>query len=153
MIDRRQLLKDAPRLEKTIPRGVAKTGATEAVSTALPEILQLRSEGVRWAAIAAALAKQGLVEGPDKRPLSTRRLTALVSQIVARDRARADRARARTLRPDLVVTMPATKPLLTLAPELTTSKQAEHTEITEEQIRRENLSAIQHLLKPAAKEE
>ncbi len=151
MIDRRKLLKDAPRLEKTLPRSTPKTGATEAVSTALPEIQKLRSEGVRWAAIAAALAEQGIFEGPNKQPISERRLSALFSQVVARDLARVERSRARTRRPDLVTAAPVVKPSLKLALELTAPKKVDEHPITEEQIRRDQLSAIQHLLKPAAK--
>jgi len=151
MIDRRKLLKDAPRLENTLPRSTPKTGATEAVSTALPEIQKLRSEGVRWAGIAAALAEQGIFEGPNKRPISERRLSALFSQVVARDLARIERSRARTRRPDLVAAEPGIKLSLRLAPELTVPPLVDKPAITEEQIRRDQLSAIQHLLKPTAK--
>ena len=151
MIDRRKLLKDAPRLENTLPRSTPKTGVTKAVSTALPEIQKLRSEGVRWAAIAAALAEQGIFEGRNKQPISERRLSALFSQVIARDCARIERSRARTRRPDLVAAGPVTKPSLKLAPELTAPKKVDKPPITEEQIRRDQLSAIQHLLKPTAK--
>lgn len=57
------------------------TGTTKAVRAALPEIYRLRDDGVQWAVIAAALAAQGVVQGRDRQPLTTNRLTALVRQI------------------------------------------------------------------------
>lgn len=57
------------------------TGTTKAIRAALPEIYKLRDQQVQWADIAAALAAQGVVQGKDRTPLTTNRLTALVRQI------------------------------------------------------------------------
>jgi hypothetical protein len=103
MIDPKRLRRDAQRAEQELPRsGVGRqtTGSTTAVRAALPEIRRLRAEGVRWAAIAAALAGQGLIQGADRRPLSASRLTATVSALERRERRRADKTAARQSRPN-----------------------------------------------------
>ena len=148
MIDRRRLLKDAPRLDRSLPRRKENTGATAAVAAALPEILAMRADGVRWVAIAAALAKQGVVQGDDRRPISANRLTSIVHDLQQRKQVQKERVQKRADRPDLMKAPSAPKTPLMLAPELTTSNQLEQNEITEEEIRRDNLARIQHLLKP-----
>ena len=57
------------------------TGTTKAIRSALPEIYKLRDQGIKWCVIATALAAQGIVQGKDRSPLTTNRLTALVRQI------------------------------------------------------------------------
>jgi hypothetical protein len=148
MIDRQRLLKDAPRLDKSLPRRKENTGATAAVAAVLPDILSMRAAGVRWVAIAAALAKQGVVEGDDRRPISANRLTSIVHELQQRKKAIDERLQKRAHRPDLVKSRSAPKAPLMLAPELTTSRKLEQNKITEEDIRRDNLAGIQHLLKP-----
>ncbi len=103
-LDPKRLLKDAKRLQKArLPTraGHETTGTTRAIRAALPVIYQLREDGVSWSAIAAALADQGVVQGRDRIPLTTHRLTALVSQIEDQARNKAgNRVRSDTpLRP------------------------------------------------------
>jgi hypothetical protein len=57
------------------------TGATAIIELILPLIRELRAQKFSWAAIASALAKQGVVQGSDRRPITARRLTALISAI------------------------------------------------------------------------
>lgn len=148
MIDRQRLLKDAPRLDKSLPRRKENTGATAAVAAVLPDILAMRAAGVRWVAIAAALAKQGVVQGDDRRPISANRLTSIVHDLQQRKKAHEERVQKRADRPDLIKSPSTPKAPLMLAAELTTSRTLEQNKITEEDIRRDNLAGIQHLLKP-----
>ena len=94
-LDSKKLHQDALRLQKA-----RQVGTTKAVRDALPVIRELRKKEVSWAAIAQALAEQGVVQGKDRIPLTTSRLTALVSQIEALERKKAlkfgDRDRADT---------------------------------------------------------
>ena len=57
------------------------TGTTKAIREALPEIYRLREKGMLWSVIAAALSAQGVVQGKDRRPLTAKRLTAIVRQL------------------------------------------------------------------------
>lgn len=86
-VDPKKLHQDALRLEKA-----RQVGTTKAIRGALPVIRELRKKGVSWAAIAEGLAEQGLVQGKDRIPLTTSRLTALVSQIEAQERKKALKA-------------------------------------------------------------
>lgn len=119
-LDPKQLRRDARRLHNARQPslvGRETTGTTRAVREALPVIRQLRKDEVSWAAIAQALAEQGVVQGKDRIPLTTGRLTALVSQIEAQERkkalkgernradtrkAQADAERRLALSPDLI---------------------------------------------------
>jgi len=88
-LDSKKLRQDAQRLQKERQSsllGRETTGTTKAIRAALPIIHQLRRDGVSWPAIAQALAKQGVVQGKDRIPLTTNRLTALVSQIEKQER-------------------------------------------------------------------
>lgn len=83
-LDLKRLHADASRLqaERSKSRSSRETtGATKAIRAALPAIYKLREDGVQWSTIAAALAAQGIVQGKDRIPLTTNRLTALVRQI------------------------------------------------------------------------
>ena len=94
-LDPKQLRQDARRLQNARPGtsvGRESTGTTRAIRTALPVIYQLRKDGVSWTAIAEALAVQGVVQGKDRIPLTTNRLTAIVSQIEEQDRKKANKA-------------------------------------------------------------
>ena len=94
-LDPKQLRQDARRLQDARPVGRESTGTTKAIRTALPVIYQLRKDGVSWPAIAEALAAQGVVQGKDRVPLTTKRLTAIVSQIEEQDRRKANKASSR----------------------------------------------------------
>jgi hypothetical protein len=82
-------------------RGASRTGATAIIEPVLPLIAQLRKEKHSWAAIASALAQQGVVQGADRQPITARRMTALISAINKRVRRGEERASARMLWRDL----------------------------------------------------
>jgi hypothetical protein len=77
------------------------TGATAIIEPVLPLICDLRRQKHSWAAIVAALARQGVVQGVDRQPITPRRLTALISAINKRDRRRAEYLAGRFRRQDL----------------------------------------------------
>ena len=107
-LDPRRLARDAKTLEVKRPAGAVgreTTGVTRAVRSLMPLIGDLRKSGVRWAAIADALALQGVV-GSDGLPLKANRLTAVVDRIVRGEHAKAAKADARGRRPDLSVARP-----------------------------------------------
>jgi hypothetical protein len=83
-IDPKQLQRDARLLKKTREQRKGP-GTTAAVRAALPTIYRLRADRVHWSEIAAALGKQGVVQGKGKNriPITTTRLTSLVRQIEA----------------------------------------------------------------------
>ena len=83
-LDLKRLRADAAKLQTTQSKSGSSretTGTTKAIRAALPEIYKLREQGIQWSVIAAALAAQGIVQGKDRSPLTTNRLTALVRQI------------------------------------------------------------------------
>src|SRR5450759_1287888 len=77
------------------------TGATAIIEPVLPLIRDLRKQKHSWAAIAAALARQGVVQGVDRQPITPRRLTALISAINKRELRRAEYLAGRFRRQDL----------------------------------------------------
>jgi hypothetical protein len=103
-IDSKRLSKDCAHVQAEIAaNGLAhrRTGATAIIEHILPCIEQLRTQKHSWAAIAAALAKQGVVQGANRDPISGRRLTALISAINKRERRREARLLGRAKRRDL----------------------------------------------------
>jgi hypothetical protein len=150
-IDPKQLRKDARRLQNARPEttvGRESIGTTRDIRAALPVIYELRKDGLSWPAIAEALAAQGVVQGKDRIPLTTNRLTAIVSQIEEQERKKAARAGNRS-RSDL-----PSRPIdlgrrLSLSSDLT-SRPAPPDAIpssTEEELRRAALKNIQNVLK------
>ena len=106
-IDRKRLRREARAAERARPprsAGRPTTGALAAVEANLDAIRALRADGVRWAAIAAALSDQGvhqLVDG-ERCSLTAARLTALVHSIEKRQALAASRRAKRAVRPGLV---------------------------------------------------
>jgi hypothetical protein len=105
-IDSKRLTKDCANAQATLAangHGLRRTGATAIIEPILTLILEFRAQKRSWAAIAAALAKQGVVQGVDREPITGRRLTALISAINKRERRRdadlADRTKRRDLAP------------------------------------------------------
>lgn len=148
-LDSKKLQRDALRLQKargTSSIGRETTGTSRAVREALPTIHQLRKDGVSWAVIAQALAEQGVVQGQDRIPLTTSRLTALVTQIEAQQRKKALKAGPRD-RSDTVEHRAVKR--LVLSPDLvsaTETSNASHFD-TEEDLRRAALEKLQTVLK------
>lgn len=150
-LDSKKLRQDALRLQKvrgTSSIGRETTGTSKAVRESLPTIHQLRRDGVSWAVIAQALAEQGVVQGKDRIPLTTGRLTALVSQIEAQQRKKALKFGARD-RGDTIERAAEPVKRLTLSPDLAVS--TETSEIsplsTEDDLRRAAFEKLQTVLK------
>jgi hypothetical protein len=103
-IDSKRLTKDCANAQAAMAaNGLARrrTGATAVIEPVLPLIHELRALKHSWAAIAAALAKQGVIQGNDREPLTGRRLTALISAINKRVRRQEERSAGRAKRRDL----------------------------------------------------
>ena len=150
-LDPKQLRQDARRLQDARPGtavGRETTGTTKVIRTALPVIYQLRKDGVSWPVIADALAVQGVVQGKDRIPLTTKRLTAIVSQIEQQDRKKANKAGNRN-RSDAVQRPTAPARRLSLSPDLLTRPTPSNPEpfSTEEELRRAALESIKNVLK------
>lgn len=110
-IDPTRLQRDAKRLKKSRQHRKGP-GTMAAVRAALPTIYRLRADGVLWKEIAAALGKQGVIEGKGKKriPVTETRLTALVTQIERLEEKKAVRASRRpkmSASSDLTDEMPA----------------------------------------------
>jgi hypothetical protein len=119
-IDSKRLTKDcaaaqAGRAGSDYPH--RNTGATAIIEPVLPLIRELRAQKFSWAAIASALAAQGVVQGSDRQPITARRLTALISAIDKRERRREARLSARSKRRDLAP-LPASPHSLALSTDL-----------------------------------
>ena len=109
-IDSRRLTKDcaaAQAANADSRHAHHNTGATAIIEPILPLIRELRAQKFSWAAIASALAAQGVVQGSDRRPITARRLTALISAINKRERRREARLSGRAKRRDLALLPPS----------------------------------------------
>jgi hypothetical protein len=78
-----------------------RTGVTALIEPVLPKIQELRAQKHSWAAIAAAFAAQGVIQGDDGEAITGRRLTALISAINKRLRRQEQRLAGRAKRRDL----------------------------------------------------
>jgi UDP-N-acetylglucosamine enolpyruvyl transferase len=119
-IDSKRLTKDCASAQATLAangHALRRTGATAIIEPILPLILELRAQKHSWAAIAAALAKQGVVQGVDREPITARRLTALISAINNRVRQQEARLSGRAKRRDLAP-LPANSHGLALSTDL-----------------------------------
>jgi len=115
LIDSKRLTKDCATAQAALAaNGHARrrTGATAVIEPLLPIIRELRARKYSWAAIAAALAKQGVVQGVNQEPITARRLTALICAINKRVRRQAEKSAGRARRRDLA---PAPQQTHTLA--------------------------------------
>lgn len=127
-LDPKKLQRDAKRRQMAQPQpkiGRKTTGATDAIRAALPMIYKLRRDGISWPAIAKALGDQGVVQGKDRTPLTTNRLTALVRQIEVQE---AKKARKSVKRERGDVATQTVKPArkLSLSPDLAARPVAPH---------------------------
>jgi hypothetical protein len=150
--DPKKLRKDAQRLQGDRPEvtvGRESIGTTRAIREALPDIYKLRKDGLSWPAIAGALAIQGVVQGKDRIPLTTNRLTAIVSQLEEQERKKASKVSSRAIRSDAPnhPTEPARR--FSLSSDLISrpASSAPNPSSTEEELRHAALKNIQNLLK------
>jgi hypothetical protein len=149
-IDAKRLTKDCARAQTALAangNAPCRTGATAIIEPVLPVIRDLRKQKHGWADIASALGRQGVVQGVDRKPITPRRLTALIAAIEKRERRRIEHQRGRSLRQDLAQ-HGAHGSSLTLSDDLAnTAPPANFTEDSEERIRRAALEGLQTLLK------
>lgn len=126
-LDRKRFKRDAKRSAKgRIGESIGSetTGAVRIVRENLETIRSLRTDGIAWAGIAEALAAQGVhqIVGGEKRPITAKRLTSIVSTIESRERRRQENRSSRAARSDLVRpsedVAEASPRRLALAPEL-----------------------------------
>lgn len=156
-LDLTQLKKDARSARGGVRR--LSPGTTALLRKNLGTIDALRAEGVTFAAIAEALAKQGVVQGTgdDQKPITTNRLTALYGQLKRTEAKRAGMRRARADAADPSPKHEQTRtgePKIALSPELTpqaSSDREDEQPPDEETIRRENLKRSQRFLKKPSK--
>src|SRR5665647_2172885 len=150
-VDEKRLTKDCAKVQAVLAEsGHAHcgTGATAIIEPVLPLIRELRARKHSWAAIAAALAQQGVVQGLARQPITARRLTALISAIDKRERRHAKRSESRFRRQDLAPS-PTQPHTLTLSTDLKPTSAAANTDYdSEEQIRRREFEdRVQSLMK------
>ena len=148
-LDPRRLARDAKTLEADRPAaaiGRETTGVTRAVRALMPAIRELRQAGVRWAAIAEALARQGVV-GSDGQPLKANRLTAVVDRIDSGERSKAAKADARGGRSDLSVAPVPNAVPRPPHPPVNNQPSSDAPHRTAEQIRRDDLLDLEAILK------
>jgi hypothetical protein len=150
-INAKRLTKDCSNAQSMLAasgRAHCGTGATAIIEPVLPLIRDLREQKQSWSAIAAALARQGVVQGSDRQPITARRLTALIAAIEKRVRRQAERHRGRGLRQDLTPS-PTQSHSLALSGDLKPTKVATNTvSDSEETIRRREFEdRVQSLMK------
>ncbi|UYO54612.1 hypothetical protein [Rhodopseudomonas palustris] len=154
-INVKRLRSDVNRLKRerrASPIGKAKTGATEIIRKHFVELERLHyQDGASWTEIAAALAEQGVTQG-DGKPITSRRLTALMNNIRVQAK-RNDQQKSsvasgqRSVRPS-GARASKNRVSVSLAPELLRSPHGKSPELTlsEEEIRRAELARHAHLL-------
>jgi hypothetical protein len=138
-VDAKRLTKDCAKAQSMLAasgRAHCGTGATAIIEPILPLIRGLREQKHSWAAIAAALARQGVVQGIDRQPITARRLTALISAINKREGRRAERLVGRFRRQDLAPVQAKSHTLALSADLISTRVAADVVTDGEEQIRR-----------------
>jgi hypothetical protein len=155
MIDSKRLTKDSADAQAaTAANGQARrrTGATAMIEPVLPLINELRARKYSWAVIATALAKQGVIQGNDREPITARRLTALISAINRRVRRQDERLAGRAKRRDLAP-LPKQNHSLALSTDLSApAAAATVVAASEEDFRREEFEdRVRSLLKEDSK--
>ena len=146
----RRLTKDCARAHTALAasgNAPCRTGATAIIEPVLPLIRDLRKQKHSWEAIAAALGRQGVVQGVDRKPITPRRLTALIAAIDKRERRRAERQRGRGLRQDIAQHREPTSRLKLSGDLANVVPPPTASDVSEERIRREALEGLQTLLK------
>ena len=149
-INAKRLTKDCSNAQSALSAagcGYRGTGATAIIEPVLPLLRDLRKQKHSWSAIAAALARQGVVQGSDRQPITARRLTALIAAIDKRVRRQAERQHGRGLRPDLAPSQTRSHTLALSADLKPTSVAAETVMDSEETIRRREFEGLDSIFK------
>jgi len=150
-INAKRLTKDCLNAQSALATsgcGHRGTGATAIIEPVLSLIRDLRKEKHSWSAIAAALARQGVVQGSDRQPITARRLTALIAAIEKRVRRQAECQRGRGLRQDLAPSQTRSHTLALSVDLKPTSAAADTDSDSEETIRRREFEdRVQSLMK------
>ena len=151
LINSKRLTKDCLNAQSALAAsgcGHRGTGATTIIESVLPLIRNLRKQKHSWSAIAAALARQGVVQGGDRQPITARRLTALIAAIEKRVRRQAERQHGRGLRRDIAPSQTRSHTLALSADFKPANLTADAATDSEEQIRRREFEdRVQSLLK------
>lgn len=155
LIDLKRLTKDCADAQATLAANgyaLRRTGATAIIEPVLQLIHELRAQKHSWEAIAAALAKQGVVQGVNREPITARRLTALISAINKRVRQQEERLAGRAKRRDLAP-LPKQNHSLALSTDLSApAAAATVVAASEEDLRREEFEdRVRSLLKEDSK--
>jgi hypothetical protein len=152
-IDAKRLTKDCARAQTTLAangNAPCRTGATAIIEPVLPLIRDLRRQKHGWGAIAVALGRQGVVQGADRKPITPRRLTALIAAIEKRVRRQAKHLESRFRRQDLAPSQTKAH-TLALSTDLVPTEVSTHAVTdSEEQIRRRD---FQERVQPLMKED
>jgi len=138
-INAKRLTKDCAEVQSVLAESGHShcgTGATAIIEPVLPLIRDLRKQKHSWSAIAAALARQGVVQGVARQPITARRLTALISAIGKRERRHAKHSESRFRRQDLAPSPTQSHALALSADLVPTNVAANVVADSEEQIRR-----------------
>lgn len=131
------------------------SGAMAVVRAHLADIERLKAEGATWVAIAAALARQGVVLR-DGRPITGRHLTGLIDSIRRQDAGRSVAKARRSRRADLAgdTTPEARQPPVSSPepsrptdPAKAVASDSSGRHRTAEQIRRDDLADLYDMLK------
>jgi hypothetical protein len=154
-IDSKRLKKDSADAQEAMAandHARRRTGATALIEPVLPKIHELRAQKHSWATIAEALAKQGVVQGNDREPITGRRLTALICAINKRVRRQEERLAGRAKRRDLAP-LPKQTHALALSTDLSApAVAATIVTASEEDFRREDFDdCVRSLLKEDSK--
>jgi hypothetical protein len=160
-LDFRRLHREVERRKSarvTSPRGRNKTGATAIIREHLPDLERMHADGAIWDEIAAGLSTQGVTQGNGK-PLTGRRLTALIHNIKNREatlapaaaKASSEAAQIGPLhRPMKAAKQRSGRSALTLATEMVVRKTARvqaNPDLDEQALRRAEFAKHEHLLK------
>lgn len=132
--------------------GRTSTGAMALVREHLSELEALKAAGATWPEIAAALAAQGVTQGPAQTPITAKRLTSLIASVRRQVARRAEREHRRSRRLDQAPMTPTSAPRaerVRLAPELAqrSAPAAEDPAEIETEYRKTRFAELQSLLK------
>lgn len=148
-LDLAKLSRDLDRRRRDRPEGVGPggrpaSGAMGVVRDNLAQLEALHAAGASWVDIAASLSAQGIRRG-DGEALTGRQLTALIASVRRQRQRREVKAEQRQARPDLP--LPSARKLGLASDLVMPESRPSDPARTEEDLRRDQLAALQDLLK------